>query len=91
MTILRSKTKHRIFVVDDEEIISATVALILQRSGLHATSITDSLKSLDATATDPPDRLISHVVMAGMSGIDLPIRFKETYPLCGVLLFSGQA
>ena len=56
MTILSSKTKHRIFVVDDEEIISATVALILQNSGVHATPIADSLKSLDARATDPSDR-----------------------------------
>lgn len=39
----------------------------------------------------PPDLVITDVVMAGMSGIDLAIVMHELVPDCRILLFSGQA
>ena len=37
-----------------------------------------------------PDLLISDVVMPGMTGVDLAIRFREAQPNCKILLISGQ-
>ena len=84
-------TGLRIFVVDDETIIAATVATILQRSGFSAIAFTDPLEALSCAASESPDLLISDVMMPEMSGVDLALRMKEACPNCKVLLFSGQA
>lgn len=80
-----------IFVVDDEIIIASTLATILQRNGLDAVFFTNPLEVLPAARLNPPDLLITDVVMPVLSGIDLAIELKEEHPKCKVLLFSGQA
>lgn len=82
---------QRVIVVDDEATIAATLALILQRSGYSATHFTNPLEALQAIRVDPPDLLISDVVMPQMSGIELAICVRKIHPDCMVLLFSGQA
>jgi CheY-like chemotaxis protein len=81
----------RIFVVDDEQIIAATVATILQMSGFSATAFTNPFEALNCAGSESPDLLISDVMMPEMSGVDLALQMKETCPNCKVLLFSGQA
>jgi DNA-binding response OmpR family regulator len=81
----------RIFVVDDETVIAATVATILQMSGFSAIAFTDPYQALICAASDSPDLLISDVMMPDMSGVDLALRMTEACPNCKVLLFSGQA
>ncbi len=82
----------RVFVVDDEDVIASTLAMILRfQGGFHATSFTDPLKALEAAFSEAPDLLISDVVMPQLSGIDLAIQLSERCPNCKVLLFSGQA
>ncbi len=80
-----------IFVVDDEKVISDTLAVILRLNGFAATSFTNPLEALNNTPSGSPDLLVSDVVMPELSGIDLAIRIKEKYPNCKILLFSGQA
>ncbi len=84
-------TGLRIFVVDDEKIIAATVATILQMSGFSTMAFTDPFQALSCAASESPDLLISDVMMPEMSGVDLALRMKEACPNCKVLLFSGQA
>jgi DNA-binding NtrC family response regulator len=81
-----------VFVVDDEEVIASTLAMILRsHGGFHASSFTKALEALEATRHEAPDLLISDVVMPELSGIDLAIQVRERCPNCKVLLFSGQA
>jgi DNA-binding response OmpR family regulator len=79
------------FVVDDERVIADTLAMILNGAGFRALPFSDPLDALAAASTEPPNLLITDVVMPNMNGIQLAIRFRETYPECKVLLFSGQA
>jgi DNA-binding NtrC family response regulator len=81
----------RIIVVDDELTIAATLALILDKSGFSATHFTNPLDALQTIEIEPPDLLISDVVMSQMSGVDLAISVRRIHPDCMVLLFSGQA
>lgn len=81
-----------VFVVDDEDVIATTVAMILQlKGGFRARAFTKPLEALEAARVDPPDLLISDVIMPRLSGIDLAIQVREHCPHCKVLLFSGQA
>jgi DNA-binding NtrC family response regulator len=81
----------RIFVVDDETVIAATLAMILKTSGFDARSFTNPLEALSAADAEPPQLLITDVVMPEMLGTDLAIEMKRRCPDCKILLFSGQA
>jgi DNA-binding NtrC family response regulator len=88
----QSANQLRVFVVDDEDVIASSLAMILRfQGGFHATSFTDPLKALEAAQAEVPDLLITDVVMPEMSGIDLAIQLRDVCPDCKVLLFSGQA
>jgi DNA-binding NtrC family response regulator len=80
-----------VFVVDDEHSIASSLAAILKLKGYRATAFTSPLKALEASRYDAPDMLISDVWMPDFSGIDLAILMAQQFPLCKVLLFSGQA
>ena len=80
-----------IFVVDDEKVISETLATILRIHGFAATSFTNPFEALNNARSASPDLLLSDVMMAELSGVDLAIQIKETCPNCKILLFSGQA
>jgi len=81
-----------VYVVDDDAVIAKTLSLILSQAGFAAKAFEDPLQALAAAAESvPPDLLITDVMMPGMTGIDLAIRFPDHYPECKVLLFSGKA
>src|SRR6185437_13815540 len=80
-----------IFIVDDEKVISDTLAAILRGSGYNARAFYDAESDLAACDTQQPDFVISDVCMPGMSGVDMAIVLKVRFPGCGILLFSGQA
>lgn len=81
----------RVFVVDDEQLIATTVATILKQDGFEATPFTNPVEALDRARSQPPNLLISDVVMPQMSGVDLAIQVRQLQPECKILLFSGQA
>jgi DNA-binding NtrC family response regulator len=73
-------------------VIASTLAMILRfQGGFHATSFNKPTEALEAAHSDPPDLLISDVVMPMLSGIELAIQIQTLCPECKVLLFSGQA
>lgn len=83
-----SKAK-RILVVDDEECIADTLALILRSSGYEVTARTDARSALEDCALRIPDLVLSDVMMPEMNGIELAIQVEQRYPTCKVLLISG--
>jgi CheY-like chemotaxis protein len=72
-------------VVDDEEVIAQTLAVILRQSGFLAKSFTNPLEALAEAASTAPDLLISDVMMPEMSGVDLAIKLRALHPECKVL------
>ncbi len=80
-----------ILVVDDECTIADTLSEILKRSGFNAIAAYDGASALDAALLNPPQVLITDVVLPGMSGIDLAIGMRRIFTDCKVILFSGNA
>src|ERR1700689_353301 len=84
-----AEVKRLAYVVDDEEVIAKTLALILNASGFDAVPFTRPLEALAAAEKRCPDFLITDVSMPVLNGIELSIQFKAIYPTCRILLFSG--
>jgi CheY-like chemotaxis protein len=80
-----------VLVVDDEQVIADTLAMILEKNGFVAMTAYDGTSALEIATKVPPKLLISDVVMPRMTGIDLAIAIRQAVPDCKVILFSGQA
>lgn len=80
-----------VLVVDDEPILTETLAAILSGRGLATLTASSAEEALDLASLIPPELLIADVAMPGISGTDLGIQIKRTVPDCEVILFSGQA
>jgi len=87
---LTTVSGQRVFVVDDEPVIASTLAMILNSSGFDTASFTDPSSALEAALVDPPDMLISDIVLPLFSGVELAKRVKHRCLRCKVLLFSGH-
>lgn len=85
--------EHRpvVLVVDDESRIADTLAEILSRSGYAAVAVYDADSAMETALLQPPQMLITDVVLSGMNGIDLAINIRRIFPECKIILFSGQA
>ena len=82
---------QRVYIVDDEWIIAETLAAILNRNGFHAHAFHSPNRALVRALDQPPDILLTDVMMPDLSGIDLAISLRRANSNCRVLLFSGQA
>jgi len=81
---------RRILVVDDEETIADTLALIFRSNGYDTKTAYSAEQALELLETWPPDLAIIDVVLPGMNGIEFAIFLKASYPNIHFLLFSGQ-
>jgi DNA-binding response OmpR family regulator len=82
---------QRVYIVDDEWIIAETLSTILNRNGFHAQAFHSPNRALVRAIDQPPDILLTDVMMPDLSGIDLAINLRRANNNCRILLFSGQA
>lgn len=86
-----NRVRPKVLVVDDEQVIANTLAMILNQSGFEARAVYSGEKAVELASTYKPDMLITDVIMADLNGIDAAIRIRSLLPNIKILLFSGQA
>ncbi len=87
----RMNGAHKILVVDDEPVITDTLAAVLRNSGYAVRTAYNANAAIILAKEFVPDLLITDVAMPGMNGIEMAITIRNLFPLCQILLFSGQA
>jgi len=80
----------KILIVDDEQTIADTLALIFTSNGYEARTSYSAEQALESLEEWRPDLAVIDVVLPGMNGIEFAIFLKASYPDCHFLLFSGQ-
>jgi CheY-like chemotaxis protein len=71
-----------VLVVDDEPVIADTIAQILEKRGYAAIAAYDGEDAIQAALLNPPQLVISDVMMPGMNGIELGISIRRIFPDC---------
>ncbi len=86
---LKSSTKLRLLIVDDEPSIRTLLAHALARSGYCVQSCAGGLSALSTIRQEIPDILLSDLNMPGMSGFELLAIIRERFPGIKTIAMSG--
>lgn len=78
-----------ILVVDDEVEVGEVVRRVLERAGYTVTVTNNATAALDAAAREPPDVVITDVIMPKVHGVQLIMTLRERYPSTRVIAISG--
>ncbi|MBL8611143.1 MAG: PAS domain S-box protein [Myxococcales bacterium] len=81
-----------ILLVDDDELVRATTARLLERLGYSVTATGDAESALAAAAAAPAPfaLLLTDMSMPGMNGLELVQRMRERHPQTRALVVSGN-
>jgi DNA-binding NtrC family response regulator len=82
---------HKIVIVDDEVIVSETLALVLRHSGYQVAAFTSPTEALAALREHGANVLITDMLMPKMNGVELAEAALKVCPSCRVLVLSGDS
>ena len=81
-------------VVDDDALVRTVVAVALRNRGFSVVEAEDGLAAVSAISGSTSvrvDLLVTDVVMPGMDGEELALRFRELRPDTPIIFISGDA
>jgi two-component system cell cycle sensor histidine kinase/response regulator CckA len=79
----------RILVVEDEALLRGLVIRSLEARGHRVVSARTGKEALELGLAEPPDLLVTDVVLPGLDGSRLTEQLREHHPLLRVLFMSG--
>jgi CheY-like chemotaxis protein len=82
--------KPRVLVIDDDQLVADTLAMVLNISGYDAVAAYSGENALELARATAYDHLVTDVMMEPMNGIQLCIAMQAVCPECKVLLMSGN-
>lgn len=86
-------TSARILIADDNADMRSYLIGLLRGAGYEVTAVADGRLALEAIRTDPPDLVVSDVMMPGLDGLELlaALRAESRTAALPVLLLSARA
>jgi EAL domain-containing protein (putative c-di-GMP-specific phosphodiesterase class I) len=80
---------RRVLILDDDEAIGATIAMIARGAGLDAVAFRDPAAFLDAIDRKTPSHIVLDLVMPGIDGIEILRRLAAAGCPAAVIIISG--
>lgn len=82
--------KHKVLVVDDEQMVADTLGIIFQKRGFDCRVSYTGAEALACTEDFCPELLLCDMSMPGMSGLEIVSTVTGKFPDCRVLLLTGH-
>jgi DNA-binding NtrC family response regulator len=79
----------RVLVIDDEPQMRSLLCQALQMHGHEVEQAADGREALRHYAKQPPDLLITDLIMPGMEGIETILAFHRQWPAIPIIAISG--
>lgn len=70
----------KILLVDDDKTLQTVLTRYLEKRGYSVQVVTSGVQGLKLFAQDPPDLVVSDIVMPGMDGLEFCRRLRATRP-----------
>lgn len=78
-----------ILLVDDEEVILASIGWVLGKHNFKVTTATNGQEAIDFLRAHPVDLVITDLIMSPVDGIGVLQQAKSLYPDIGVIILTG--
>lgn len=85
-----SEKPIRVLLVDDDEAMREALAVRLESWGYDVSTAGDGSEAADRAGTEPPDVIVTDVVLPGMSGLDLLERLRKSGLTCPIILITAH-
>ncbi len=79
----------RILLINDEELVRATLRKILETAGHDVVDAADGRVGLERYRENPADVVITDIIMPQMEGIEMILTLKQEYPDAKIIAISG--
>ena len=89
--ILRMSRKHRILVVDDEEMTRRNLEHVFQKDGYHVDTAASGVEALNLLEKSAYDVIVTDLKMEKVDGMDVLEQAKAKDPNTEVIIITGYA
>ncbi len=73
----KNTANHTILVVDDDDLVRAMAAHVLEQAGYRVLKAADGASALTLYAAEKPDLVVLDIAMPHMSGMEVATRLRE--------------
>ena len=79
----------RVLVVDDESSVRRLLRIVLERNGHDVDEAIDGNAAMKRIRTDPPDLIITDLIMPEKEGIETIMELRRDFPNLKIIAISG--
>lgn len=84
-----SEGKPRVLVIDDDELVRATLVDTLQTAGIGVISAANGRIGVDLLQTADVEAVVTDILMPDQEGLETIREIKRNHPSLGILAISG--
>jgi CheY-like chemotaxis protein len=78
-----------VLLVDDDDLVRSVVRRFLERAGHRVSEASDGRLALSEFTADPPDLVVTDIIMPGMDGLEVIAAMRRTHPSIPIVAMSG--